>query len=488
MKRWASGLLLAAALAPMRPGVHAQESGGLDSCIRALRRELPSHRAISAQTFDRYTREATDLRPLIDHASRTQPEFQLPIWDYLARRVDEQRVAAGLALLEREAQALAAIQQRHGVDAATLVAVFGVETDYGRVASPYPVIDATLSRACLDLKATGRKQNFFAALWLLQESIVEPADFKGSWAGAFGLTQFMPDTYVRHLRDGPGAPASDIIHSIPGALATTARYLKALGWSANLPWGVEVSVPAPLGARQAPEGEHGCLLRASPAGRCRSIAAWSQAGVTLADGAPVLGPGSAFTAAQRLTPAALLLPAGPSGPAWLVTSNYQAIWRYNRADAYALAIGLLSDRLRHGPPQQVAWPTADPGLSRTEFVELQALLRERGHCGVSVDGAEGPRTRAALRDEEERLGLPVSGRAGTRVLTLLRAGDVPATPCHVDSTWADPVAPAGAAAADPAEPASSAVADQVTPARGAASSAAVAEPAASAPSAEPRAD
>src|SRR5262245_61549480 len=240
MKRWASALLLAVALAPVRPEAHAQDSGGLDHCIRALRRELPSHREVRAQTFDRYTRDAADLRPLIDNASRAQPEFQLPIWDYLARRVDEQRVAAGRALLEREAHALAAIEQRHGVDAATLMAVFGVETDYGRVTNPHPVVDATLGRACLDLRARDRRQQFFAALWLLQEGIVQSDEFKGSWAGAFGLTQFMPDTYVRHMRDDPGTPPSDIIHSVPGALATTARYLNALGWSAGLPWGVEV--------------------------------------------------------------------------------------------------------------------------------------------------------------------------------------------------------------------------------------------------------
>jgi len=173
--------------------------------------------------------------------------------------------------------ALDAIEKRHGVDAATLVAVFGVETDYGRVANPHPVVDATLSRACLNLKSADRKLHFFAALWLLQEGVVQRDEFKGSWAGAFGLTQFMPDTYVRYMRDDPGAPPSDIIGSIPGALETTARYLRALGWSTGLPWGVEVNVPPELGAWHAPENEHACLLQARPAGKCRSITAWSSA-------------------------------------------------------------------------------------------------------------------------------------------------------------------------------------------------------------------
>jgi glucose-6-phosphate 1-epimerase len=317
------------------------------------------------------------------------------------------------------------------------------------------------------LSSADRKQHFFAALWLLQEGVVQAADFKGSWAGAFGLTQFMPATFVRYLRDGPGAPAADIIHSIPDALATTARYLKAIGWSAGLPWGVEVKVPAQLNVWHAPASDHGCLQQARPAAKCRSIAAWSAAGVTLADGGPLRGPGSPFGAPQSATLAALLLPAGASGPAWLVTPNYQTIWRYNHADAYALAIGLLSDRLRGGPPQRVAWPTDDPGLSRAELVELQGLLRERGHCAVIVDGAEGPRTRAAIRDEEQRSGWPATGRPGTRVLSLLRVKDESA--------------PAACLAAAPAP-------DRAAPPAAAASSAEAAEPVAQAASAPPPAE
>jgi len=293
----------------------------------------------------------------------------------------------------------------------------------------------------------------------------------------------MPGTFVQTMRDRPGAPAADIIHSVSDALATTARYLKGLGWSAGLPWGVEVKVPAPLSGWHAPESGHGCLLEARPAAKCRSIAAWSAAGVTLVDGTPLQDPHSPFGRPQLSALAALLLPAGPSGPAWLVTRNYQTIWRYNHADAYALAIGLLSDRLRGGPHQRVAWPTDDPGLSRAELVELQGLLRERGHCAVNVDGAEGPRTRAAIRDEEQRLGLPVRGRAGTRVLTLLRPRDPLApAPCLTAASAVERAVPLASAAssAEAAEP-GAAAASAPPPAEPAASAAPRAEPAASAP-------
>lgn len=443
-----------AALLLAHDAVQPQADMSFAICIGQLRRELPSYREVKRQTFDLYTRGASDLRQVIDGATRSQPEFRLSIWDYLARRVDAQRVAQGRALIERESSALGAIAQRHSVDPATVVAVFGVETDYGRVSGAYPVVDATLSRACMNLKSSERKQQFFAALWLLQEGVVQLADFMGSWAGAFGMTQFMPDTFVRYMSDGGDTPGADIIHSVPDALATTARYLRGLGWRGNLPWGVEVRLPTDLNAWNAPEHEHACLAGERPTRKCRGVAEWKAAGVTHADGAPLDGEGSMLGRWPTTWPTALLLPAGPNGPAWLVTPNYQAMWRYNRADAYALAIGLLSDALRGGPPQRVAWPTDDPGLSRAEFVELQTLLRNKGHCDVKVDGAEGPRTSTAIREEEERVGLPPTGRAGARVLGLLRLDRPGSSSCQATSAATDTAASAGAPPPDAGPPAS----------------------------------
>jgi lytic murein transglycosylase len=417
-RRWLAFACIAALAGAGFPAA-AQDSPPLSTCISALRRDLPAHREVTAQTFDTYTRDVQDLRPVIENATRAQPEFQIPIWDYLARRVDAQRIEEGRALLQAQAAPLDAIAQRQGVDPATVVAVLGIETDYGRVGGRYPVVDATLSRACLNLDSRERKQHFFDALWLLQEGVVRPESFTGSWAGAFGMTQFMPGTFRRYMRDDPSSPPADIVTNMADALATTARYLRSLGWSGQLRWGVEVRAAPELAAANALEGDHGCLATPRPSGRCRTVAAWAQAGVVRADGSPLLraaadplGGGEAI--------AALLMPAGPQGPAWLVTPNYQAIWRYNRADTYALAIGLLSDALRGDPPQQVRWPTDDPGLSRAEFRELQQLLRERGYCDVTVDGSEGPRTGAATRAEELRLGWPETGRAGSKLLRTLR--------------------------------------------------------------------
>lgn len=426
LRRWLTACTAASLLA-LPPPVLPQAGGDFGRCVGNLRGELKRHPEVRAETFDTYTRAAQDLRADIEKFTATQPEFKLFIWDYLMRRVDAQRIEEGREMRSREAAALASIHTRHGVDGATVVAVFGIETDYGRVRGRYPVVDATLSRACLNLASNERKNHFFAALWLLQEGLVKPEEFRGSWAGAFGKTQFMPGTFTRYMDDGDGSGAPDIVNSVPDALATTARYLAGLGWQDGLPWGVEVRAPrAVVEALNAPEGEHGCLAVAPAAAKCRSVDEWTRFAVRGVDGQELADFTSVWPRWNGATTAALLAPAGPDGPAWLVTPNYQAIWRYNRADAYGLAIGLLADALRSTPPQRVAWPADDAGISRAEFRELQSLLRQRGHCGVSVDGSEGPLTGAAIRTEETRLGLPESGRAGAKILRMLKAEAAPA--------------------------------------------------------------
>ncbi len=420
--------------------VQAEESSGLEPCIGSLRAELPRHPEVTRETFDTYTRGVQDLRPVIEAATQSQPEFKIPIWDYLARRVDAERIAEGRELLQREAAALRGIRERQGIDGATVVAVFGVETDYGKLHGRYPVVDATLSRACLNLSSNERKSHFFAALWLLQQGLVQPDEFRGSWAGAFGMTQFMPGTFIHYMDDGDGSGKPDILHSPADALATTARYLKGLGWLADVPWGVEVRVPAELAAQaNALEGEHACLASNAAAGKCRSVQQWAAQGVSLASGEPLLAKGRAGPLAAELR-TALLMPAGPAGPAWLVTPNYQAVWRYNRADTYALAIGLLADALRGGPAQVTRWPTDDPGLSRAELRELQTLLQQHGHCEVTADGREGPLTRAAIEAEEARHNMPATGRAGLHILLALRADAAGEAACGA-------AAPASAASA-----------------------------------------
>ena len=408
-------------------GVQGGDSASFAACIEALRRERAQYQPQDAQsplrsdTFETHVRSAVDMRAAIRAASESQPEFKLPIWDYIARLVDSQRITEGQAVLKAQAAPLQVIAARRGVDAATVVAVFGVETDYGQVEGRHRVVDATLSRACLDLKSRERKKNFFAALWLLQESLVQSDTFRGSWAGAFGLTQFMPATFMAYMDNSNGSGRADIIASVPDALATTANFLTGLGWKPDVRWGIEVTLPAGV-AREliGAEREHACLAGSKSVGKCRTVEQWAALGLAAIEmrGDETTSPSPFGLASGTL--AALLAPAGEDGPAWLVTPNYQAIWQYNRADAYALAIGLLSDALRSDPPMRTAWPTDDPGLSRAQMKELQQNLIRRGHADVMADGLDGPRTRDAIRAEEMRRGWSQTGRAGSKIAGALK--------------------------------------------------------------------
>ena len=220
----------------------------------------------------------------------------------------------------------------------------------------------------------------------------------GSWAGAFGQTQFMPSTFLRFAVDLDGDGRRDIVGSIPDALGSTANYLRKSGWTPGLAWGHEVTVPA---------GYEG------PSGRRNKhpMAFWAARGIARADGR-ALGEGSA----------GLLMPAGPTGPAFLVTSNFDAIFAYNFAESYALAIAHLSDRLKGGGPFVTPWPTDDPGLSRAERKELQTLLARQGYDIGPIDGAIGDKSRQAIGDVQTRAGLERDGRPGQKILQLLRDG------------------------------------------------------------------
>lgn len=395
----------------------------LSQCIDQLRRDLPQHPKVRAESFDALTATAQDLRPPIDSATQNQPEFQMPIWDYLARLVDDRRLSDGRAVLSEQAAALERVSAGFRIDAATVVAIYGVESDFGRLTGRYPVLDATLSRACLNLASRERKAHFFAAVWLLQEGLVQRDAFRGSWAGAFGKTQFMPGTYVQFQADGDGDGRIDTVNSVADALATTANYLRGLGWTDGLPWGIEVLAPRDVASGwSSAQNEHACLAQAEPQGRCRRLEQWSALGVVRADGQALSVGGAASPVAASRGPWALLTPAGPNGPAWLVSRNFRAIWQYNRADAYALAIGLLSNALRNEPGLRAAWPTAEgqTALSRTGISALQTLLYDAGHCEVAADGYDGPVTRQAIRKEERRRGLPETGRPTTTLLERMR--------------------------------------------------------------------
>ena len=376
----------------------AAQAQEFQACLSGVRAEA-AQRGVSGATFDRVMAGVTP-DPRVIESLQFQPEFKTPIWDYLATLVDEQKVKEGRAMMARHAQALAAAEQRFGVDRHTIAAVWGVESDYGNVTGRWGLPQALSTLAC----TAPRRRDYFrgellATLQIVQRGDLAPEKLRGSWAGAFGQTQFMPSTYLRLAVDGDGDGRRDLVDSVPDALHSTANFLAKAGWRTGEAWGYEVRIPAGY---------------AGPSGRRdkQPLSAWSQRGIRRVDGSALTGEGSP----------GLLLPAGANGPAFLVFRNYDAAFSYNGADSYALAISLLSDRLRGRPGIRAAWPTDDRGLSRAERKELQEHLLRRGFQIGEADGAIGAVTRKAIAEYQRRLGLEQDGRAGGRVLDALRAG------------------------------------------------------------------
>jgi lytic murein transglycosylase len=369
-----------------------------DSCLADLRASA-AEKGVARATFDRVMDGVTP-DPTVIEAMDKQPEFTMPIWDYMAFLVDEQKVTEGREMMRRHASALASAEARYDVDRYAIAAVWGVESDYGKLAGRWSLPQALSTLAC-----TGpRRRDYFrgeliAALQIVDRGDLDPDALRGSWAGAVGQTQFMPSTYLRLAVDGDGDGRRDLVASTADALHSTANYLAKSGWVTGAPWGYEVKVPRGY---------------AGPSGRTRKepVSAWTERGVRRIDGSALSGSGSA----------GLLLPAGPEGPAFLVFKNYDAVYAYNAADSYALAISVLSDRLRGSGGVQTPWPTDDRGLSRAERKEVQEQLLRRGYDIGEADGAIGARTRQAIAEYQGRIGLPRDGRAGGKVLDALRAG------------------------------------------------------------------
>lgn len=388
----ANALLLLAALS----AASGSRAADFNACVQALRGEAMGL-GITRQTFDQAMKDVEPDQGVLD-AMDNQPEFTTPVWDYLAVLVDAQRIADGKAGLGEWAAVLESVEQKFGVDRHTVVAVWGVETNYGKNMGKRPLVRSLATVSCF-----GGRQRYFrgelvAAMRILQSGDMPPESLTGSWAGAFGHTQFMPSTFHRSAVDFDGDGRRDIVGSVPDALASSANFLKNAGWTSGQPWGYEVRLPE---------------LYNGPSGRRnrRPLAEWSRLGIRGADGAPLSGSGRA----------ALLLPAGAGGPAFIVFRNFDAIFAYNASESYALAIAHLSDRLRGAGPFQAAWPTDDPGLSRAERRELQELLIKQGHDIGVADGMIGARTRAAIEAFQASAGLPADGHAGKKVLNALRA-------------------------------------------------------------------
>ncbi len=375
-----------------------EAAANFDSCVAGLWPDA-AKRGISRASFERFTAGLTpDLR--IMDLMDSQPEFTKSIWDYLDILVNDNRMAKGREVLAKYKPIFDAAETAYGVDRFIIASIWGIESNYSTMIGDRSVLRSTATLACVGRRQAYFKDEFLVTLEILHRGDLRPEQMRGSWAGAFGPTQFMPTAFKRFAVDGDGDGRRDVVDNPTDLIFSTANNLKKDGWQTGQSWGYEVVVPQGFNYMMADRA------------RAMTLAQWDHLGVKRANGEPYSRPGEK---------AYLLAPAGSQGPGFLMMQNFRVIMKYNPAEAYALAIGHFADRLRGGPPFIQQWPRQERVLSRAERLELQQLLAQRGYYRGTPDGQLGGQTREALRSFQAAAGVPADGFASSEMLDRLRA-------------------------------------------------------------------
>ena len=333
-------------------------------------------------------------------ADQRQPELSRPIGDYIAGAVSTARVEQGRARRAELASTLDRIAARTGVPAEILVAIWAVESAFGQIQGDYDVIRSLATLAYEGRRRDWAEDQLMAALRILFTGEAPRDRLKGSWAGAMGQTQFMPDTYLSFAVDEDGDGRRDIWGSAPDALGSAGNYLQKRGaWRRGQGWAREVTVPAGFDYAVAE-------------GPGKPFAQWAAEGVRTADGLE-------WRAAEAGEAAAFIVPGGWNGPAFLVLPNHMAIRAYNNSTSYALAVGLLADRIAGAPPLTKAWP-ADQPTTLADRIAAQEALTRLGFDTGGADGVIGVRTRAAARAWQKSRGMPADGYLSYGLIQALK--------------------------------------------------------------------
>ncbi len=374
-----------------------QAAANFDNCVASLW-PAAARRHISQNSFERFTAGLSPDLHIMDLLD-AQPEFTKSIWDYLDILVNDDRLAMGREILAKYKPQFDATERAYGVDRYVIAAIWGIESNYSTQIGDRSVLQSTATLACIGRRQDYFREEFLSALEILHHGDLRPEQMHGSWAGAFGPTQFMPTAFKRYAVDADGDGRKDVVDDPADLIASTANNLKKDGWQSGQTWGYEVRVP------------QGFNYMLADRARTMTIAQWEHLGIARATGQAFPHP------AEK---AYLLAPAGAEGPGFLMLQNFRVIMKYNPAEAYALAIGHFADRLRGGQPFVQPWPRQERQLSLAERLELQQLLAQRGFYRGTPDGQFGGETRQALRNFQASVGAPADGFASAEMLELLR--------------------------------------------------------------------
>jgi membrane-bound lytic murein transglycosylase B len=375
-------------VAPAQPAAAADQAA--DAKFAAFVhdfRSLALAAGIKPETYDR-SMAGISRNPRVEQANLQQPEFVKPIWEYLDTAVSDKRVAMGAQLFAADAPMLAKLHTRFGVPPEYLVAIWGIESNYGDAMGHFNMFEALATLAYDGPRMDFGRKELIAAMKMEERDNLDPKQMTSSWAGAFGQTQFVPSSFLANGVDGDGDGKIDLWHSPADALASTGLLLANAGWKDGQPWGFEVTLPVGFDYGDAD------IETVKP------VAEWKKIGVHKANG-------EQLAAGDR--PASIIVPAGARGPAFMVLDDFKTVLKYNNAQSYALAVCLLADRIKGGGPVIASWPRSETPLTRDERVAFQNDLKKLGYDPGDIDGVLGHKVRAAIRTFQKTIGLPADG-------------------------------------------------------------------------------
>lgn len=392
-------LFLTFALVMMLAAVPARADAGFQKWVSSFR-ATAAKAGIKKSTFNRAFKGLTAPDPEVLEKARYQPEFRAPVWQYFDNRVHEDSVANGRKMARKWKSELSRIEKKFGVSRHVLLAIWSMETNYGEILKNEKVMRNVIRSLATLAYADRRRRKFarqqlIAALKILQRGDIDERHLEGSWAGAMGHTQFIPTSYQAYAVDMDGDGRRDIWSSIPDALATAANLLRKNGWRSGKTWGYEVKLPT---GRKFPGGS-------------LKISRWKSLGLKRANG-------KAFP--RGGDNAVLKVLQGRSGPAFLVTKNFFVLKRYNNADKYALAVGLLADEIAGYGGLARDWSRPFTKLSFAEKQELQKHLLALGYYDGKIDGKIGNGSRKAIISFQAKAGMKQTGHPSKEVLTAIK--------------------------------------------------------------------